>query len=138
MASGLLAVLENKKCRPSGKNSGSRWPSVGSPPEGLVTGVGLPPAADTRKMGPEGPSAKRMVPSGPHAPPREFTTSQIVNAGPPVTATFFNLPPWKNPTKALSGDQNGYRESSNPATWCDSSESSARIHSPPPSVVKAT
>jgi hypothetical protein len=39
--------------------------------------------------------------------PRREAASQMVNAGPPTTSTFFSLPPELKPMKRLSGDQNG-------------------------------
>ena len=64
-----------------------------------VSGSGFPPAADTRIKRVFGvPSGENtMVPSSLHAPPRPAGASHNVTVTPPATATFFNLPPEKNP-----------------------------------------
>src|ERR1700680_3025198 len=86
-----------------------------------MTGVGFPPVDVTREMGLPGPAEKTITPSLFHAPPRPSGASQIVWAGPPASATFFNLPGTKNPKKAPAGDQNGLGASSVPGTaWATS------------------
>src|SRR5437588_661033 len=57
------------------------------------------------------------------------THSQSVSGGSPNAPTFFNAPFAKNPTKRLSGDQNGPNAPAVPGSSRGVTESSARIQS---------
>ena len=60
----------------------------------MVTGVAVPPSADTRwiVIGGVGPLANRTTPSGLQVPPQFLGMPRVnVCAGPPETAIFFKL-----------------------------------------------
>jgi hypothetical protein len=62
-----------------------------------------------------GDGRNTIASSSPQVPPRAFGASQSVIGAPPVTETFFNLPPAKKPIHFPSGEKNGLRASSVPA-----------------------
>ena len=131
----------NRKCFPSGRNSGQPAPSV---PDSLswpnTTGCGLPPAAGTRHNGSAERPSNRITPSELQLPSAPFGASQIVVGGPPAMSTFFSTPPDMNPRKRLSGDQNGRSTPSVPGNARASSASSARTQMsrlPSPSAANA-
>src|SRR5271169_4152305 len=68
-----------------------------------------------------------MTPSRLHAPPPPPDASHNVVGGPPDTSIFLSFPSAKNPRKRLSGDQNGRKAPSVPASTCAVSVSSERI-----------
>jgi len=68
--------------------------------------LGSPPEAGMRDSGLPGPRANNIVPSGPHVPPRPLASASVCGDPPPMSIRF-SLPPAKNPTERLSGDQNG-------------------------------
>ena len=57
-----------------------------------------------------------MVPSSAHAPPRLLLASQIGDKPPPVARIFFSLPSAKNAIHCPSGEKNGLRAPSVPAS----------------------
>ena len=124
---------------PSGSHSGKRWDPSWRVMSLSVNVVVPPPEKDTRRM-PEGPVPARIVPSGPHAPPRGSGTPVISNAGPPTALTLLSFPSAKNPTDKLSGDQNGRSAPSVPGIACAVPVSKRRSHSmgraPVPAAVK--
>ena len=77
---------------------------------GVVNGVGIPPAAATRRSPCPRSSTdeKTIVSSEPQdaATPRAGA-SHSVTGGPPRIDIFFNLPPAENPTHSPSGEKNG-------------------------------
>src|SRR3989442_14547336 len=95
-----------------------RRPSVGGLPvaeSSSVVAVATPPESETLKIVSERNGAKRITPSGDQLPPLPPGASAMVCAGPPPASIFLSLPPAKNATKRLSGDQNGNAASSVPA-----------------------
>ncbi len=64
-----------------------------------------------------------------HDPSEPDGASQMVWGGPPETSTFFSLPPLKNATMRLSGDQNARMAPSVPLSGRPSNESSDRTQS---------
>ena len=102
---GLLAVLrssQNIKWRPSGKNHGQRCP----PTVIAVTGVALPPAADTRSSGPA-IVAKRMTSSWFQVPPSPSGASVTFCTFPLARSSAFSWRSAKNAMLRLSGAQKG-------------------------------
>src|SRR5262245_21650018 len=91
--------------------------------------TGAPPVAGTRDMPPPPNAEKRITPSWFHEPPVPTPTSQSVAGRPPLTSTFFNLPPAKKPMKRLSGDQKGWVAPSAPSNGLASEDASARTQS---------
>ena len=70
-----------------------------------------------------------MEPSGLHeAPTVNGPDSQITAGGPPSIGIFFSLPSAANPTHRPSGEKNGFRPPSVPASGVTSSWSSRRRH----------
>ncbi len=94
-----------------------------------VTSSTGPPRAGTRLIGALTPGANRIVPSGPHAPPRAVGASAITIGVPPATSIRFSLSSAKNPSDVLSGDQNGKLAPAVPGNATLSSRSSCRIQS---------
>src|SRR5262249_10178648 len=96
-----------------------------------VAAVGVPPDAATFMSGP--PAVERLktiTPVGHHAAdPLAPAVSHTVAGGPPVTSIFLSFPSAKNPTKRLSGDQNGRWAPSVPASGCAATASSERTTS---------
>src|SRR5437867_3241164 len=80
----------------------------------------------------EGPSSfgeNTMTPSWFHvAPPGPGNESQITCVVPVLISRRRSFPPAKNPNEALSGDQNGNRPPSVPASGLASSPSIGRSH----------
>src|SRR5262252_10452499 len=70
-----------------------------------------------------------MVPSRFQAPPRLASALTKTCGAPPTISMRFTLPSAKNPTDALSGDQNGYVAPSVPASGCAATESNGRSQS---------
>src|SRR3954467_14559063 len=104
----MLAALvaEKKKCRPSGRNQGKRCEI--SPGRSLVTGLAIPPPAETRTSGPFTEAVNRITPpllppdpSGSQDPPRPPDTSARVSTAPPTASIRWSLPPAKNPIDLL-------------------------------------
>jgi hypothetical protein len=91
-----------------------------------VTGSGVPPVADTRTIGERVLGANRIVPSAPQLPPTPTSASHKVCTGPPAASTRFSIPPAKKASERPSGDQNGCRAPSVPASGSARSESSGR------------
>ena len=75
-----------------------------------VSGLGIPPAAETTCKGPRPP--KRILLSDVQNPPRTVRASQIVCAGPPDASIRLSFPPLANARYRLSGDQTGARDAS--------------------------
>src|SRR5271169_5861634 len=100
---------------------------MASPGLSLVAGAGVPPDADTFSSAEKGAGLKTMIPSRLHAPPPPPDASHNVKGGPPDASIFLSFPSAKNPTKRLSGDQNGRTAPSVPASACAVSASSERI-----------
>src|SRR5437868_1282237 len=73
----------------------------------LVTGVGVPPSAGTRKIGLVRVGAKMIVPKLLQLPPRPSSQSKITCTGPPFVPTRFSLPSAKNPMSRPWGDKKG-------------------------------
>src|SRR5262245_22371275 len=115
------------KCRPSGRNCGNRW--LACPVSSRVTTTGSPPAAGTFERGLTPVGANKMVPSRFQAPPDPATALASTCGAPPTISTRFSLLSAKNPTEALSGDQNGYLAPSVPASGRAATESSGRTQS---------
>src|SRR5215471_20271643 len=67
-----------------------------------------------------------IVPSRFHAPPDCWTFSLMTNGAPPESETLLSFPPEKNPISRLSGDQNGKRPPSVPASCLAADESRDR------------
>jgi hypothetical protein len=88
----------NSSALPFDRSWAHRW--VVSVSFNIVTGVGLPPSAETRQIPEPTVGVKRIVPSlsqlgvAPAAPCR----SEMVTGSPPVRSTFFSFPKLKNPT----------------------------------------
>src|SRR5437660_12816004 len=96
-----------------------------------VTAAAVPPAEETRIIGPVLPP-KRIVPDSCQDPPSITTggASHNVCGGPPSILTFFTLPALWNARNLLSGDQKSVTvddEPSPPAIARDSSDSNERI-----------
>ena len=69
-----------------------------------------------------------MTPLRLQLPPRPRGASASVSTGPPPASIFFSLPPAKNATDRLSGDQKGNVAPSVPASGWAVNPSSERIH----------
>src|SRR5215471_9508643 len=70
-----------------------------------------------------------MTPFRLQEPPRPCSALPRIMAGPPRSLTFFSFPLAKNPTSLLSGDQNGSKPPSVPATAHGYGESRSRTQS---------
>src|SRR5262245_11411695 len=70
--------------------------------------------------------ANRMLPSGPHVPPRELDAVVTTCTAPLAISSVCSLPSAKKPTDRLSGDQKGDEASSAPARGSADTESSDR------------
>ena len=81
-----------------------------------VAGVGTPPDAETLCSAVPPAGEKTMTPSRLQEPLIPGAASHNVTGGPPATSIFFSLPPAKNPSERLSGDQNGDAPPSVPAS----------------------
>src|SRR5437879_1872939 len=103
-------------CRPSGKRKGQRWLDSCRDASRLVRALASPPAAATMDSGANGAGQKKITSWRLHAPPRPLGAEQSVCAGPPEASILLRLPAAKNPTKRLSGDQNGKDAPSVPAS----------------------
>ena len=78
---------------PSGRNCGARCAVSPAVLSSEVIGVGVPPAADTRRRPGPRLGAKTITPSLFHVPPEtEAGTSQIVWGGPPEMSSFLSWP----------------------------------------------
>src|SRR5262249_2507953 len=67
-----------------------------------------------------------ITPSRFQVPPRPIGASHNVIGGPPAASIFLSFPSAKNPRKRLSGDQNGWKAPSVPASCCAESASRGR------------
>src|SRR2546428_9089174 len=115
-----------RKLWPSGRKQGQRTLSSRRDSSSFVTPLGVPPAADICCSAPALSGAKTITPSRFQAPPRAKGASQSVSAGPPAASIFLSFPSAKNPTKRLSGDQNGNEAPSVPVSACAESPSRER------------
>src|SRR5262252_3998442 len=70
-----------------------------------------------------------MVPARFQGHPRPASALASTCGAPPAISMRFTLPSAKNPTDALSGDQNGYVAPSVPASGCAATESNGRSQS---------
>jgi hypothetical protein len=75
----------------------------------VVSGVGGPPVAGTRKSGPSSFGENTMTPSRFQVPPPggPGNASPIDCVVPVLISYRLSFPPAKNPNEALSGDQKG-------------------------------
>src|SRR5262245_9751115 len=112
-------------CRPSGRNEGHRSVVLA-----FGRGVAVPPAALTRCSPVNVVDVNTMTLSRFHvAPPYRPGAGQSVVGAPPDASTRFRLPPAKNPSWRLSGDQNGKPAPSVPGRRRAVSALNGRTHS---------
>src|SRR5208337_3703337 len=91
-------------------------------------GTGLPPEAETRRIGAPICGAKMMTSPGPQEAPRPFGASQIVTGGPPFASIRHSFPLAKKPMEFPSGDQKGKNAPLVPGSSTASNLSSERSH----------
>src|SRR5439155_18318342 len=94
-----------------------------------VTGVGLPPVADTFDSGPRMFAANTITPLSPQLAPRPSGASQSVCTEPPDAGIRLSFPLEKKAIDWPSGDQNGSCGSAVPASGCAVRASRDRVHS---------
>ncbi len=94
-----------------------------------VAAVGLPPDAETEKIGPTPEGVKRITLSRFQVPPRRSAASQRVETGPPFEPIFLSFPVDAKPMNLPSGDQNGIVAPSVPASGRAEASSKARTQS---------
>ena len=91
-----------------GRNWGQRWVASFTAAFNVVSGVGSPPAADTRIRPLPGSGANTIVPSPPHDAPRLRLTLVIVSGVPPAVGTLRISVAVTKPTHSPSGEKNGW------------------------------
>jgi hypothetical protein len=94
--------------------------------------IATPPPAGQLRIGSAFAPSNRIVPPSLQLPSAPVGASQTVCGGPPVTATFFSLPPATKPSQRLSGDQNGRRVPSVPGSGAPRRVERAENHPLPP------
>ena len=93
-----------------------------------MTATGLPPEAETRRIGLPICGAKRMTSPGPQVAPRPLGASQIAAGGPPFASIRHSFPFAKKPMKFPSGDQKGKKAPLVPGSSSASILSRERTH----------
>src|SRR5262245_12714958 len=103
------------KWRPSGSACGDLRAAYSPASSATATGETAPPGGMRNNVR---PPEKRIAPSAPQLPSTPCVSASVTG-GPclaSVTSSTFSLPPTKNASRELSGDQNDQTASSVPAT----------------------
>jgi hypothetical protein len=90
-------------------NAGQQWSWLLRSEGAGVIGAGVPPKAETQCKDPQTDGAKTMTFVWCQAAPRNARDSQMARSAPQLMSIMFSLPDAKNPSRVLSGDQNGDR-----------------------------